>query len=205
MKDLKIKAIKRADEHANVSGIIETVLSEIINDWYERVEPHYITENPKNTKQEAELKRFHDEKGHRIKFNKDELDFTYGLRSYWENEHYIIEISVNNKVMNFDYLYFGKRLALHYQQMGNQLAPTPYELRKNAYCKIFQFQPNLDKAFRVETHPSKTDIMRLSFKINERFIRCLASHPVSGKQLIEGYCVSPFRSLYATVYRKLSA
>jgi len=205
MKDAKIKSTKQADECAHVSEIIETVLSEIINDWYERVEPHYATKNQKNTKQEAELKRFHDEKGHRIKFNKDKLDFTYGLKSHWKNEHYIIEISVNNKVANFDYQDFGRRLAFHYQQMGNQLVPTPYELRKNAYCTIFRFQPNLDKAFRVEKHPSKTDIMRLSFKVDDRFIRCLASHPVSGKQLIEDYCVSPFRSLYATVYRKSSA
>jgi hypothetical protein len=205
MKDTKIKSMQQADECAHVSEIIETVLSEIIDDWYERVEPHYVTENLKNTKQAAELKRFHDEKGHRIKFNKDELDFTYGLKSHCKNEHYIIEISVNNKVMNFDYQDFGRRLALHYQQMGNQLVPTPYALKKKAYCTIFQFQPNLDKAFRVEKHPSKTDIMRLSFKVEDRFIRCLASHPVSGKQLIEDYCVSPFRSLYATVYRKSSA
>ena len=62
MKDTNIKAIKQADECAHVGGIIEAVLREIINDWYERVEPHYTTESQKDTKQEAELKRFHDEK-----------------------------------------------------------------------------------------------------------------------------------------------
>ena len=50
MKDTKIKSTKQADECAHVSEIIETVLSEIINDWYERVEPHYATKNQKNTK-----------------------------------------------------------------------------------------------------------------------------------------------------------
>ena len=202
-------APKRTSE-AKAHGVIEEVLGQIIDEWYEKVSPHYITfdqmlNDPALKERKEELKRFHDTKGHRIKFNKDDLDFTYGLKSYWQGESYIIEISVNNKVMNFDYQDFGRRLALHYQQMGNQLVPTPYELRKNAYCTIFQFQPNLDKAFRVEKHPSKTDIMRLSFKVEDRFIRCLASHPVSGKQLIEDYCVSPFRSLYATVYRKSSA
>jgi hypothetical protein len=46
--------------------------------------------------------------------------------------------------------------------------------------------------------------MGLSFRLRERFSEELASRPVSGKQLIEDYCVSPFRSAYAAVYRRKS-
>ena len=204
MRSVADKMGRTAAEDVQVNEAIEVVLSEIIDDWYERVAPHYITGEQNAASPEAELKRFHDEKGHRIKFNKDELDFTYGLRSYWETDRYIIEISVNNKVANFDYEDFGKRLSFHYQQMGSQAVPTPYELRDSVYCEIFQLEPNPDEAFRVERRSSKADIMRLAFQVSDRFIRCLASHPVSGKQLIEDYCVSPFRRLYATVYRRQS-
>jgi hypothetical protein len=44
--------------------------------------------------------------------------------------------------------------------------------------------------------------MSLSFRLRERFSEELAARPVSGKQLIEDYCVSPFRSAYAAVYRR---
>ncbi len=202
MRSVVDKMERKGTEDIQVNKVIEVVLREIIDDWYERVAPHYITEKQNDGSPEAELKRFHDEKGHRIKFNKDELDFTYGLRSYWESDRYIIEISVNNKVANFNYEDFEKRLAFHYQQTGDQAVPTPYELRNSLYCEIFQLEPNQNEAFRVEKRSSKADIMRLAFQVSDRFIRCLASHPVSGKQLIEDYCVSPFRSLYATVYRR---
>ena len=204
MKCVAEKMERKATDDLQVNKVIEVVLREIIDDWYERVAPHYITGEQDDGSPEAELKRFHDEKGHRIKFNKDELDFTYGLRSYWESNRYIIEISVNNKVANFNYEDFGKRLSFHYQQTGGQAVPTPYELRNSLYCEIFQLEPNQNEAFRVEKRSSKADIMRLAFQVSDRFIRCLASHPVSGKQLIEDYCVSPFRSLYATVYRRQS-
>ena len=151
---------------------------------------------------EEELKYFHDKNGHRIKFNKDALDFTYGLRSEWEEEHCVIEISVNNKVERFDYLDFQRRLVSHYKNTGNRKVPTPYRLRTHSYQDIFQLEPNLEEAFGVEKRKEKADIMSLSFRLKERFTEELAAHPVSGKQLIEDYCVSPFRTVYAAVYRK---
>ncbi len=82
---------------------IDEVLGQIIDDWYERVAGHYLTQDklegqPHSSTAEPELKYFHDKAGHRIKFNRDDLDFTYGLRSYCDDAHCVIEISVNNKV-----------------------------------------------------------------------------------------------------------
>ena len=183
---------------------IDELLSQIIDEWYERVSPHYITHSADSggQKREEELKFFHDENGHRIKFNKDALDFTYGLKSQWEEEHCVIEISVNNKVEHFDYLDFQRRLLFHYKETGNRKVPTPYQLRTRSYQEIFELEPNLEEAFSVEKRKEKADIMRLAFRLKERFTEELAAHPVSGKQLIEDYCVSPFRIVYAAVYRK---
>ena len=91
-----------------IQKAIDELLSQIIDEWYERVSPHYVTHSVGSGRQEREeeLKCFHDKNGHRIKFDKDGLDFTYGLKSQWAEEHCVIEISVNNKVENFDYLDF---------------------------------------------------------------------------------------------------
>jgi hypothetical protein len=189
---------------AQIQKAIDELLGQIIDEWYERVSPHYVTHSVDSGGQEREeeLKSFHDKNGHRIKFNKDELDFTYGLKSQWEEEHCVIEISVNNKVEHFDYLDFQRRLVSHYKKTGNRKVPTPYQLRTRSYQEIFQLEPNLEEAFGIEKRGGKADIMSLSFRLKERFTEELAAHPVSGKQLIEDYCVSPFRTVYAAVYRK---
>ncbi len=189
-----------------IQKAIDDLLSQIIDEWYERVCPHYVTHpvDYGGQEREEELKCFHDKNGHRIKFNKDALDFTYGLKSQWAEEHCVIEISVTNKVENFDYLDFQRRLISHYQALGNRKVPTPYQLRTHSYQDIFQLEPNLEDAFSVENREKKADIMSLSFRLKERFSEELAAHPVSGKQLIEDYCVSPFRSVYAAVYRRQS-
>ncbi len=191
-----------------IQQAIEQILSAIIDDWYDRVSGYYVThdqisQNP-DSNQIEELKRFHDDKGHRIKFDKDDLDFTYGLRSNWQGDDFMIEVSVNNKVENFDYDDFRERLYSHYEKTGSQKVQSPVELRNSTFHDIFQFVPNFKEAFKVEKRGDKADIMRLSFRIANEFLEKLASHPVAGKQLVEGYCVSPFRSVYATVYRRSS-
>ncbi len=185
---------------------VDLILSLIIDEWYERVSSYYVTheqlrDNPE-LKKEEELKRFHDDKGHRIKFDKDSLDFTYGLRSIWAANHIIIEVSVNNKVANFDYADFRERLLGHYEKTGKQNVPSPYELRNHPFREILQFEPNLREAFKVEKREDKADIMRLSFHVNEEFVDRILAHPQASKKLIEDYCVSPFRTVYATVYRR---
>jgi len=189
-----------------IQKAIDELLSQIIDEWFERVSPHYVTHSVGSGRQEREeeLKCFHDKNGHRIKFDKDGLDFTYGLKSQWADEHCVIEISVNNKVENFDYLDFQRRLVSHYKTTGNRKVPTPYQLRTHSYQEIFQLEPNLEEAFSVENRENRADIMSLSFRLKERFSEELAARPISGKQLIEDYCVSPFRSAYAAVYRRKS-
>lgn len=200
---------KETDE-VSIQEAIEDILRRIIDEWYERISPHYLTResmgsNPDGSQAGEELKRFHDEKGHRIKFNKHELDFTYGLNSYWgDDSEYVIEVSVNNKVHEFDYDDFKRRLIAHYRATENKTVPRPYELRSTSFGQIFRLVPNLQEAFRVEKHEGKADIMRLSFQVDHEHIRNLASHPVASKDLIEQYCVSPFRTVYATVYRRQS-
>lgn len=203
---VRVEPMGRGKQEERVQRAIDEALQAIIDDWYENVSGFYVTQeqleaNP-GLKKEEELKRFHDEHGHRIKFNKDDLDFTYGLRFRWQDEDFIIEVSVNNKVQNFDYQDFRDRLFAHYQKKRVEKVPTPYELRSRSYREIFQLQPNFDEAFVVEKREDKADIMRLSFLVRSEFLEKLVSHPLANKQLIEGYCVSPFRSVYAKVYRR---
>jgi hypothetical protein len=196
---------KTKSKATQIQKAIDELLSQIIDEWYERISPHYVTHSDSGGQErEEELKFFHDKNGHRIKFNKDELDFTYGLKTQWEEEQCVIEISVNNKVENFDYPDFQRRLVSHYKTTGHRKVPTPYQLRTRSYQEIFQLEPNLEEAFSVEKREEKADIMSLSFRLKDRFSEELAAHPVSGKQLIEDYCVSPFRTVYAAVYRRKS-
>ncbi|MEE8348075.1 MAG: hypothetical protein V3R94_00775 [Acidobacteriota bacterium] len=201
--------VKTKNTARQAYAAIDEALGQIIDDWYERVAGHYLTQDklegqPHSSTADPELKYFHDKTGHRIKFNKDELDFTYGLRSYCDDAHCVIEISVNNKVKKFNYQDFQSSLLNHYRKMGAQRVPSPYQLRRHSYEDIFELEPNLEEAFCVERHEDKADIMRLSFRVSDHFTQELSSHPVAGKGLIEDYCVSPFRSVYAAVYRRQS-
>lgn len=200
------RASKQEKEEEVLQNAIEETLQRIIDDWYENVSSFYVTQeqldaNPQ-LRETEELKRFHDEKGHRIKFNKDDLDFTYGLRSRWQDEDFIIEVSVNNKVENFDYDLFRKRLFTHYSKRGGDTVPTPYELKSFAYREIFQLKPNFSEAFVVDKREDRADIMRLSFLLTRETVQKLAARPHASKQLVEDYCVSPLRSVYASVYRR---
>lgn len=197
--------MKSTDQTTEVQEAIEEVLRVIIDEWYEKVAGFYVTAedvaaDPSSTEEE-ELKRFHDEKGHRIKFSKDELDFTYGLRTYWENTSLLIEVSVNNKVQGFNVEGFKDKLAAHYRKAGQQQVPTPYELKSWKYAEIFELDSNFDEAFKIEVRKGKADIMRLSFRFASEALEKLVARPVSSKELVESFCVTPFRNVYASVYR----
>ncbi len=188
---------------------VEEILSTIIDEWYDRVSGYYITgedaeQNPELT-ESIQLKRFHDSKGHRIKFNKDDLDFTYGLRSAWESDSVTIEISVNNKVEKFDYSNFREQLFAHYGKAGGKNVGKPAAMKSLSFEQVFQLETEIAQAFVVEKRKEKADIMRLSFRIDEGVLTELTTDPDSTKQLIESYCVSPFRSIYAKVYRSSPA
>jgi hypothetical protein len=189
---------------AEVQETIEEVLKIIIDEWYEKVAGFYVTTediSAEPTAPEEELKRFHDEKGHRIKFSKDELDFTYGLRSFWEDDDLHIEVSVNNKVEGFNVDGFKDKLAAHYRKAGQQQVPTPYELKSWTFGEVFELDSNFDDAFKIELREGKADIMRLSFRFSSEALEKLVARPVSSKELVESFCVTPFRNIYASVYR----
>ncbi len=187
---------------SGVQEAFEEILRTIIDEWYERVSGYYVTSGSEDAPEaEVELKRFHDENGHRIKFNKDSLDFTYGLRSTQTKRSFHIDISVNNKVEDFDYEDFKRQLFDHYRSAGSNLISKPPKLKQLAYQDLFQLQSGISEAFTVEKRGERADIMRLSFHINAEHLEVLAENPGSTKQLIEGYCVSPFRNIYARVYR----
>ncbi len=197
-----------SDKVQEAQQAIDLILQRIIDEWYDNVSSYYVTReqieaaDSSQAGAQEELKRFHDEKGHRIKFAKEALDFTYGLRCEADGENFTIEISVNNKVKDFDYDDFQARLIQHYRRGRQEQITSPYELRNSSYGDVFEFRPNLRKAFQVEKISGKADIMRLTFWIESRFLDKIASHPVAGKQLVEHYCISPFRSVYAKVYRR---
>jgi hypothetical protein len=187
---------------------IEGILSAIIDEWYSRVSGYYVTqedgeENP-DSAEPVQLKRFHDSTGHRIKFNKDDLDFTYGLKSEWDSAAVTIEISVNNKVENFDYEDFSKQLFDHYKRNGERKVGSPAAIKTLLFKEVFQLESEISEAFRVEKRSNRADIMRLSFTIGEDVVKALANNGTATKRLIENYCVSPFRSIYAKVYRSSS-
>lgn len=183
---------------------VEEILSKIIDEWYERVSGYYVTSEEATGNSPAQLKRFHDSKGHRIKFNKDDLDFTYGLRCSQLEDGFAIEISVNNKVENFDYDDFRHELSTHYHTAGARKVTTPASLRKFRQDEVLQLESGISEALSLERRPNKADIMRLAFKIRPDCVQRLLRHRLSTKKLIESYCVSPFRSAYANVYRRKS-
>ncbi|UCF36670.1 MAG: hypothetical protein JSU96_17930 [Acidobacteriota bacterium] len=189
-----------------VQNAIEDILKIIIDEWYEKVSGYYITAeriaaDPSIT-QEEELKRFHDSSGHRIKFSKDDLDFTYGLRSYQDGDSILIEVSANNKVENFDIEDFRVRLSEHYTREGLAPVPTPAELKKFSFGEVFQLDSDFGEAFKVELREGKADIMRLAFRLNGETLAKLVARPQASKNLVEMFCVTPFRNIYAIVYRR---
>jgi hypothetical protein len=182
--------------------LIDQVLGKIIDDWYQRVSRYYLTRDDQEDLAESaiELKRFHDAKGHRIKFDKGDLDFTYGLRASWEQQTLCLEVSVNNKVENFSYEDFRELLFVHYREAGSRPVTKPADLKRPLYHQLFRLPDGLE-AFQVERREGKADIMRLSFEIGEEYVARLARRPAASGELIERYCVAPFRSAYAQVYR----
>lgn len=185
---------------------IEDILGSMIDEWYERIQAYYVTvesksENP-GLEGDEELKRFHDKNGHRIKFDKDELDFTYGLKSIVEEDGLLIEVSANNKVANFDINDFRNRLTNYYRKSCEELVPTPAELKASSFKDVFQLDGDPATVLSLETRAGKADVMRLAFRINSGTLQKLIIHPRSSKELIEQYCVTPFRTIYAAVYRK---
>ncbi len=187
------------------AALIDKALEAIIDQWYLSVSDYYITaekkaENPSIGVPE-ELKRFHDETGHRIKFNKGDLDFTYGLSLMTGDDNCALEVSVNNKVPNLNYDELVRRLAVHYQSNKDKHIEGFKKLRKVCNCDVFHLPEDLQGSIRMETREGKADIVRLSFGIEEEYLDDLVAEPPNFMELIHQYCVAPLRRIYADVFR----
>ena len=187
------------------AALIDKLMEAIIDQWYLSVSDYYITsekkaENPGIDAPE-ELKRFHDESGHRIKFNKGDLDFTYGLCLISEGDTCVLEASVNNKVPNLNYGELVRRMAKYYQANENKPVDGFKKLRKVRNCDIFRLPEDLNGSITLETREGKADIVRLSFGIENEFLDELIAEPPNFMELIHQYCVAPLRRIYAEVYR----
>ena len=190
---------------SQISELIDGALEAIIDQWYQSVSEYYITtekkaENPDIFGPE-ELKRFHDETGHRIKFNKADLDFTYGLSLIDDaDEGCALDVSVNNKVPNFNYAELGRRLAVYYQANREKPIDGFAKLKKIRNCDVFHLKEDLG-TIKVEEREGKADIVRLTFRISRKHLEDMVAEPASFMELIQQYCVAPLRRIYAEVYR----
>jgi len=190
---------------AKTCKLIDEALAAIIDQWYLSVSDYYITcekkaESPEIRSPE-ELKRFHDATGHRIKFDKGDLDFTYGLALDTTGERCLLEASVNNKVPNLNYGELVRRLSLHYEGAKEKPIEGFKKLKKVCNCEVFSLPDHLQNSLVVEQREGKADIVRLSFVIEDEHLEELTADPPAFMEIIHQYCVAPLRRLYAEVYR----
>jgi hypothetical protein len=185
--------------------MIDSTLEAIIDQWYLSVSDYYVTaekkaENPA-LEQPEELKRFHDENGHRIKFAKGDLDFTYGLSLNADAEQPEVEASVNNKVPNFNYGELVRRLSAYYARASNEPIEGFKKVKKLRNCEVFSLPKDLQNSLTVEQREGKADIIRLSFGLLDEHLDDLISEPPDFMEVVHQYCVAPLRRLYAEVFR----
>lgn len=201
-KEVESPSIKEREKIAN---LVDSALAKIIDDWYFSVSDYYVTKEKKDKNPELageeELKRFHDEKGHRIKFAKAELDFTYGLRLRRDETALYIEASVNNKVEAFNYDLLAEKLQSYYRHNRQRTNSNIKALAQVPYSAIFMIPPG-EKSIEIERHQDRADIIRLNFKINESYLKQLAANERELIGMIQDYCVAPLRKAYAEVYRR---
>ncbi len=185
--------------------LIDEALAAIIDQWYLSVSDYYVTiekktENPDLGAPE-ELKRFHDNSSHRIKFDKGDLDFTYGLAMDTSGEQNLLEASINNKVPNFNYGELVRRLSSHYETQKTRPIEGFKKLKKVRNCDVFILPESFQNSMVIEQREGKADIVRLSFGIEDQYLDDLTSDPPAFMEVIHQYCVAPLRRIYAEVYR----
>jgi hypothetical protein len=190
---------------ARTAELIDKALEAIIDQWYLSVSDYYVTPEKKAHNLEIttpeELKRFHDETGHRIKFSKGDLDFTYGLSLAVGADSAAVEASVNNKVPNFNYGELVRRLTAHYETERQKPVEGFKKLKKLRHFEIFSLPDDLRNSITVEQREGKAEIVRLSFGLIDQYLDDLTADPPNLMELIHRYCVAPLRRVYAEVYR----
>jgi hypothetical protein len=196
-KKISTKTIKLLDES----------LAAIVDQWYLSVSDYYVTaekkaENPEIIVPE-ELKRFHDELAHRIKFYKGDLDFTYGLALEVDGDGCCLEASINNKVPKFNYPDLVRRLAVYYESAKLKPIEGFKKLKKVPHSEVFSLPAELQNSLVVEQREGRADIVRLSFGIEDAYLDELTADPPAFMEVIHQYCVAPLRRLYAEVFRSI--
>lgn len=184
---------------------VDQVLYEIVEEWYERVKEHYVTEDDgRELGVEPEIKVFHDFANHRIKFaRKKELDVTYGLGLKNDRGALSVESSVNNKSEGFDYDLFIERLNSYYWRTRHEKPWTYPGFDHFAYEDLVSFEPRMGQSISLDIRKDKADILRLSFQINPRHEAFLLERKDLLRDLIENYCLSPLKRIYAEAYREV--
>jgi hypothetical protein len=203
---MRVKSLSgKRNTPPKIAELIDKALEAIIDQWYLSVSDYYITTEKKTENPEIfgppELKRFHDENGHRIKFDKGDLDFTYGLNLMTGDEGCALEVSVNNKVPNFNYTELSVRLANYYQTNSVKAIEGFKKIKNVRNCDVFQLGEDPRDSIKVETREGKADIVRMSFDVSDEYLEELVLDPANFMELIHQYCVAPLRRIYAEVYR----
>jgi hypothetical protein len=183
---------------------LDDILRQIISEWYERVKVNFVTEDDsRQLGLEPEIKLFHDNGSHRIKFSRvRELDVTYGLAAKNLPGNLRIESSVNNKSSRFDYDSFIDRLESHYWRSRHEKPWTEEGFDRFAYGDLLRFDPRMGHSVSLDIRPDKADIIRLSFHVNPRYEDLLMQNSEVLRDLVENYCLAPLKRIYAESYRE---
>lgn len=192
------------DEPKEKVRALDEIAGRIIRDWYERVKEYYVTEDDKlELGIRPELKCFHEQANHRIKFSrKDELDVTYGLRIREKEGRLFIESSVNNKSDGFDFEDFVGRLESYYWRYRFEKPWIEPDFDRFTYADLLDFEPRVGHSVSLDVREEKADIIRLSFALNPRHEELLLLRQDVLKDLLENYCLAPLRRIYAESYRE---
>ncbi len=183
--------------------LLDDTIRTIMENWYERCKPHYVTvEESRQLGVEPELKYFNDVSNYRIKFGRaDDLDVTYGLNLLEEQGQLFIVSSVNNKTAGFDLDAFIDRLKTYYWRARNEKPWTRPAFDRYTYEDVIPFEPHLGGTVFLDARKSKADIVRLHFLLNPDHEDQLLAEPEILRDLVENYCLSPLRRIFAEAYR----
>ncbi len=184
--------------------LLDETIRTIMENWYERCKPYYVTvEESLQLGVEPELKYFNDGSNYRIKFGRaDDLDVTYGLSVLEEQGHLFIASSVNTKTAGFDLDAFIDRLKTYYWRARNEKPWTRPAFDRYTYEDVMPFEPRLGGTVFLDVRKDKADIVRLHFSLNPDHEDQLLAEPEILGDLLENYCLSPLRRIFAEAYRK---
>ncbi len=184
--------------------ILDRILFQIIDEWHQRVQHQYITEEEsRGLGVEPEVKVFHEKGRHRIKFARHgEIDVTYGLAVDGRRSGLGLVSSVNNKSAGFDYGRFVERLKEFYWRSRNEKPWTDPQFDHFSYGDLLLFEPTMGESVTLDARQEKADIVNLHFELNSDHIELLLQREDLLRDLVETYCIAPLKRIYAETYRQ---